>query len=517
MSTSRHSICRWIHLSVCSLLILSTLFLRVSFAETPPGQANNSRHRQQPKNRRSSDDGLNSIVDLADAVPPEYEADVLIRLAQSGKITSREKKLTWLRKAFNLAADAQLSVQPTPTPYSDTDTKSGYLAVAAHLHLDTLSLESRVVSAMLPIDSAGARELLEQIQFPTLQALGCEEPLTYDLSMFYQLLEEVENHGFTEKERLQGKDVTMLVPYLTSLQSHAQVQPIAQLLRNLKMSSSDLGRLVSLFADAISRLRGDPRSFAAERLGFLGYQFPESFVLLIKKLDAQHVPTSALLTAFREYLTNNLNAVQCGETADQEKSGEPLPGCVLLFNEQLSQQIRDDELSPINKEELRNSRVGPRATVLPFWSSVESKRLMEDLRKLRFGNGKRELSEMERATTQWNSRLIDFLTELEAWKPSDDDEIGFFDQKCILYSTLIQIIPNGAQATKAIDDFVDFLELNSVQRHSPSEWIFWVDRLLSGLRAPKDRQELIQAFANSGDSTLNLYARLELWDPRHLQ
>jgi hypothetical protein len=497
-------------------MLIQILFLCVSFAETRSSQAKSPQHTQNAARRHSSSNEADSIAELADGVPAEYAADILIRVAESAKIASREKRIALLRKAFTQASRAQMPVQPAATPYSDIDTRSGYLAMAATAHLDRLSLQSHIVTSMLPIDPASARELLQQLEFPTLPPVSCEEPLTYNLSTFYRMLEEVEKNGFTERERRQGQHVALLVPYLTSVQSHAQITPIAELLRKVEMSPSELEQLAGLFADSISRLKGDTRSFTAERLGLGGYQFPEALVLLIKRLNAQQVQTGALLNAIRGYLTNNLNAVQCGETASEEKHDESVPDCVLRFNEELKQQLSNYQLLPIRKDELSNSKIGQRAKIMAFWNSPESKKLREDLRRLRFGNGNGELSQQERSTSHWNLLLIDFLTELASWDGTGDDETDVFNQKCILYSTLIQIVPSDTQATKVTEEFVDFLELNSAQMHSPAEWMFWVNILISGAKAPLRRQELIHAFLNSRDPALSLYARVELWDPRHL-
>jgi hypothetical protein len=85
------------------------------------------------------------------------------------------------------------------------------------------------------------------------------------------------------------------------------------------------------------------------------------------------------------------------------------PDAVVAFNQQLQLQLEEAQLTPISNEELMNLKIGARAFLIPYWGSPDSKRLMMDLRKLRFGNGNAQLSEKQRATPDWNAQLIDFL------------------------------------------------------------------------------------------------------------
>jgi hypothetical protein len=81
---------------------------------------------------------------------------------------------------------------------------------------------------------------------------------------------------------------------------------------------------------------------------------------------------------------------------------------------------------------------------------------------------------------------------------------------------LIALIPNGPERSKVIDSFVEFLEQNSEQTRTRVEWLLMVNRLLSGAAAADDRKEVMQAFLNSRDSALSVYAHLELVNPRQL-
>ena len=104
-----------------------------------------------------------SIRDLADAAPPEFTADALLRIVESGKLADKAARRELLEHAFQLAASAKFPVQMQAAQGTTTDTRAGSLSDAYALKLDALSLQSRAVRDMLPLDHAKARELFGQM------------------------------------------------------------------------------------------------------------------------------------------------------------------------------------------------------------------------------------------------------------------------------------------------------------------------------------------------------------------
>src|SRR6202043_2145136 len=106
--------------------------------------------RGTDKNTSSSKDRkrnpqLESIVDLATGVPPEFAADSLLRLVESGKIADLALKLSLVEKPCYLSESAPQPVKLARRPGALVDTRFGYLAHAFLLNLDRLSLQSRAV------------------------------------------------------------------------------------------------------------------------------------------------------------------------------------------------------------------------------------------------------------------------------------------------------------------------------------------------------------------------------------
>ena len=137
--------------------------------------------------------GLDALVQLANACPPEFAADALLRIAA---VPSVDKKLraNLIDQAFHLAAAAQLPYRRN-LPKQQPDTVTAMQADAYKLNLDTLSLEARAVTEMAAIDPKAARELFLAIPIPEP---ACDGPLTPD---FYAIKSLITTAPLTREER----------------------------------------------------------------------------------------------------------------------------------------------------------------------------------------------------------------------------------------------------------------------------------------------------------------------------
>ncbi len=87
-----------------------------------------------------------SLVDLAHAAPPEFGAEALLRLVESGKIVGRDAQRDLVEQAFGLAVSAKFPVRKRHLPGTTLDSRAGSLSQAYGMKLDALSLQSRAVS-----------------------------------------------------------------------------------------------------------------------------------------------------------------------------------------------------------------------------------------------------------------------------------------------------------------------------------------------------------------------------------
>jgi hypothetical protein len=477
-----------------------------------------AQERNNPAKQSKPDAETETIVSLAAGLPAEFGADVLIQLARSNKIAQPSLKIDLLTRAFYLAESVQQPVKQAALAGTAVDTTSGYRGRAFGLGLDTLSLQSRAVGAMVGFDPQKARRLFSEIKFPELRPLSCDDPLVYDLTSFYQELTNLMNTGFTSKEKTEGRDLAFLEPYARSIQFHAQVGPFARLLDEVQVRAQQRRELSDLFASALDRVRGDARSFTAV-VTISKFDLLPPIIDLLTKLEETENPSPALLQALRTYLVANTQNERCADMFFNGADPNSLPLPIHHFNEWLKTLTKSGEIAPIDAGELKDAQILPRPNYHVFWQSPVAKRLLTGIKRLRFGDSDKQLSVDERKSFSWSLQLADYLKELESWRPDDEDSpADFFHQKCVLYESLVELVPERRERLKIIDSFVRFLELNSFQTESRIEWFLHVEGLFSRGAMASDEvvTEVIQALLRSRDPTLSLYARLERWAPQHL-
>ncbi|HVI10448.1 MAG TPA: hypothetical protein VND65_19325 [Candidatus Binatia bacterium] len=453
---------------------------------------------------------IQSIIDGAANAPPEFGADILIRLAESNKLAGPSAKIDLLTKAFNLAAGAEQPVKRA-AGLGVFDAHSALLARAYRMNIDRLSLQSRAVADLAPLNAAKARQLFDQIQFPALAPVSCEERLSYDVDLYYEAL------GKTVVATPAGKDknrtVVFLSPFVSSFQSHAQLKPAAALLVALRLSPPDLAQLANTFAGSLAQLHGDERSFANAVTGPGGARATAAIADLIGALDEKQLSGSGLLRAYRQYLVTNFSDVRCASARPQSDQ-DGLPPAIRGFNQQFRAELLALQIAPVSAEELKSARIVAPPQSTPYWQTQQAKKLMAELRALRSGGDETsESGNDSEKRAPVSAQVTDFLAEIDSWQPQDEPVADVFHEKSILYDGALDLAP-AAQRSQIINSFVGFLQQYSSQLPTRLEWILPADDWLSGRKGGDDRKEVIQAFLNSGDPVLTLYARLERLEPR---
>jgi hypothetical protein len=241
---------------------------------------------------------------------------------------------------------------------------------------------------------------------------------------------------------------------------------------------------------------GDPRSFAASA---------DSTRAIRSLVGAHGVQVAAILTALRGYLVSNYSGERCGEIADPV-----MPNAVRFFNEHYAALLLGYQVSSIDQNEIASFRAGPSAPVIPYWQSAEAAQLLEEVRRLRFGEGDSVLNVSDRATSEWTTKEVDFLSHLDGWgHGSESSETDFFDEKSFLYQSLISLLPAESERSKVLARYINFLEQTSGQNIDPIEWFYPVHLLLVRCGEAHDCPQVIDALVNSRNPTLNLYGKLE--------
>src|SRR5579872_6424604 len=144
---------------------------------------------------------LRPLIETARAAPPELFADTVGRLIESGRIPGKDLEIQLLDEAFHAAAGAKEPVRLIAIPSTPPDTRAIYRSKAGELHLDALSLQSRILKDLLAIDHAKARELFDQLAHPPQDPRTCEDPLLPDSSPYFEIAGAIAQSAFTAPEK----------------------------------------------------------------------------------------------------------------------------------------------------------------------------------------------------------------------------------------------------------------------------------------------------------------------------
>jgi len=394
-------------------------------------------------------DPYQSIVELAHSEAPEFAADTLLRVVESGKIRGRESVTPLIEEAFRLAGAAQFRIALRGISQNLGDTRAGNLDRAYRLKLDALTLQSRAVRDMLTFNKLRARQLFGEIAPPILPPLSCADVLVPDVSAFYDTLATVVMSTFTDQERAKEAHINFLLSYLAQVTSPAQLAPALRLIQSVDLTPAQRDAVLGRVNGILEGLQLEERVFAATLA------------------DVRSAITPETSASFDKYVERGMSGTRCAPDSPQ---------------------------------------------VERYWQSGDSKRIFEQAIKLRMGPSGTMLSIAERSTPEWTLQLTDFLRDLGGWTSGhESSDAAFFHEKSAVYEALVDLTPPGPQRDKTIASFVGFLAGSNLQQQSPVEWFSHAPLMFERLKNADDGEadRLLDAYAASGTPALVLFATLE--------
>jgi len=485
-------------ISTTALLLISSCC--AGLAQERRDKHPSEKARNEPIAERSFK--IESLANEAKAVAPEFGVDVMLRIVKSNRVTDLQWKREILEDAFHTAADLQnpLRQRAIPLPAGSADTRPKYRTNAFDLRLDALSVKSRIVIEMLAIDKGRAVEMVNTIS-PKLpfKAITCSDAMVYDVSEFYQTLGKVSKTAFTEKQIDQGERLQFLMPYVQSMSSPAQIAPIAELIVSLQLPLKEFLPASDAFVAALKKISADDRSFsdALLRGGTL-----RGVVELFDSLRRQKLPYKELLGALRRYLLKHLQNDRCQDTFID--AGKGLPSFITDVN-----SLFPDE--PLTVDDIRPARLEPGPKMVSYYESVESAKLLSEFKSLRSDEKDQPISEAQMATAEWQQRMLEFLTELEAWSGTNEDsEMDYFNQKCVFYFSLAGIAPTGLLREKVIRSYIKILSQSELQKQDRIEWLLYANQLFQRVRSAErdEGANVVEILSYSQNPVMRLYAGL---------
>ncbi|MGA9769536.1 MAG: hypothetical protein WBV94_10880 [Blastocatellia bacterium] len=500
-------------MKVISLVLFVLLFI-ASVDESVPAQSKKKPQQldkiniqkkpiaedKQPPKRP---DELVYFVNNVRSAQPEFAADLLIRLALSDKITDPAWKSEMLEEAFRLAPDVQQPFKRAFKTWNPIDTRAGFLGYTFELELDTLSLQCRAVKAMLKIDKAKALSLFNEIPKLKLEPVGCEESLIYDVSSYYSLLAGLAQTAFDKKESQRNEHIYFLESRINDVVSPVQIGSVAEAISAIKLSPDETQRLVSALGSVLGKISGRDRAF-----WFSDRTTEAGMSKLLAVCQEREIATDGLLKAYRFYLVKQLSGSRCADPYDWFKGAGK--NYTAAFNSRMLPKTAKN-IQPISADEIKPSEITGEESLYLYWQSHKSQEFLAKAQKLNLGIDNKRISDTERNTADWRSKVNDFVKDMANWHKEDEkSEEDYFHQKCILYVGLLDVLMLGSTRDYVMKNYVSLLNEFDLQRDSRIEW-FWQARHIIQIvtTAPGEiRSKLMGELDVSRNTILYLYTEL---------
>ncbi|MBI4904084.1 MAG: hypothetical protein HY820_10645 [Acidobacteria bacterium] len=466
---------------------------------------------------------IQAILGSAQSAPPELAADILLRLADSRFLPSKEHRLEVIEQAFELAAGGRFAYAESAAvnAAAHTDSSPGIRAMAVlDEGLSTLGLRCRAVRLALPLDKSKALSLFRRVQIGPFPALTCSDPLQPNLDEYYQTLHQVADTAFSAKDRAEERHLEMIASAAASAVIPQQLTPLASLLAVFPMPPQRRAAMASGYAAAIDQMNADARSFEGR------YDFAYSVIPLARVLQTGQSTPLPLARAVRAYLSRHLQGERCAELALPRRAASAKEATGKTFNDALLRALKIEGVEPLDFDALKPKSIGGAAKFADFWADGRALEMMRRGKELRFGTKEQQeeynrrerrkdgmahfLPEELRRTPAWEAGVREFLRDLDKWRSNHEEaETDFFHQLCLMYGGLLVIVPSGPLRESVLQDYVSALKTSPMQQESPPEWLLHVKRLLRTTDATPEWLAIARSeMRRNGGLTMGLYAEL---------
>ncbi|QNI30209.1 hypothetical protein H7849_13515 [Alloacidobacterium dinghuense] len=416
------------------------------------------------------------IQDLTTSVPPELAAYALLRLVEAKAVSRQEQQRQLIEQAYMLAGQSPYAVRLTASG-GLSDSRAGYLSQALTQGLDSLSLRTRAVTAMLKLDPERARDLYQQLRPLALANRSCADAMLYDPSAYYRSAGNVFKRGFTPEEQAKGLPDDFLESIFRDVHHASEVGSASELLRAQQFDAEMLARAEGAFARSLSGIRGDYRSFAATQ---------NDLTRNVTRLA--QVPgraSHALLEATKAYLIANDSGAVCGDQSGSVNGATPTSSSFIALNQVLVRY----GIAPISDGDVKPGSVVPasESSTQTYWQSPNAKQLQGSVRALRSG---------DKDSPQWQDSASSTLTSLREWidsgsEPSEED---FYIEKAVLYSQMLVTTPTDASIyDEMLNEYIAFLSEPPPSDEVRIYWLWSIQNLMQRIRLNRANGEAARA------------------------
>jgi hypothetical protein len=415
---------------------------------------------------------IQEVVDASYALQPPLAADAMIRVAN--KVASGCPALAkdLLQRGFDQSEKVEPETsQKLVSGMALTTDSALFLRNRAYaLGMDRLSLQSRAVIGMVPVDGARAIELFQRIAKPRLLAASCDSALAPEVSIYYEALGKVYALMKAGKAR-NGNEAQ--APFLlmqeiaSAITSPVQLEPLAKVLQDSHLRGVELSSILSALATVVENFPLDDNSFYDRNK----YSSVDAEVALSQLAFEKEVSQQVFTHSFHDYLNRSLNGPHC-------EGNEPtnLRELILLYQ---SFNRRAGASEPLTLPTTMPA-VDPSPDAGDYWLTPKTKLLLVDAKHTNFDDNWKAFTAADRETPEWQDRVRHLLDDMEDWRPSDEvDPVAYYHQRCILITRLLSELPTGSLYGRVVGIWINTLAESSLQWDNPAEWYLGVSDYLN--------------------------------------
>jgi hypothetical protein len=460
---------------------------------------------------------IESALDMARATPGEFAADALLRIASLSSLDGAQRAKL-IEEAFHRADEAQ---QPYKRRNAMPNIASNvqFQERAFAQDLDALSLRTRAVEEMLPIDAAKARQLFLDMPPLDLPRVSCEDVMVFEVSSYYQALNHVALRSFTAKEIRNGDAARLVAQRIARISSSAEIEPAARAIAGSGLDDAQFAGALGAFTEALKKISKDDRSFT--------FYLPDAGAAvqsLIADITHRRLSPLPLIEAYRLYLVANFTAARCADddvmagsaTAADDQMDSRSVEAIRFFN----QSVRAAPLQPIQfTEAVARVKAGV-ATGLRSCAGEPCASIARRYRALIFSSEGAPMPNSARDSTEWRGRFEQFLNELGEWRDNAPDAAGEdaaqqFREKCAFYLELPALPRDERLRRMALVALLEYLEHSLNYARTRIEWLLPANLQIGRMGIdPAGIGKFAELFRRSSDPVIAMYAQLEAAAPR---
>jgi hypothetical protein len=431
----------------------------------------------------------------AASLPPEFNADVLLRLSALPKVDTVWRR-EMLDEAFFRAYGAPEQYRRATTTQVPPDSRQGALVFAYATALTRVTLQVRVIELMAIVDPGHARELFEWTEL-NLAAGNCADPLVPSVDEYYGALGQIARLSYA---RNHADALNFLELYLWRAQLPSEMPAVARAIEHFPRTELEAEILEGLLREILHGNSADPAGFSSAAMDVI------SRMADLQIADtAKGVIGSNVMFAAREYLLTQLKAPRCGDNLTAALAPS-------TFNAALRRAKAEFDVTPINPNALPTPTMLGVARIDSYWQTNQAAQLHDAAARLH-GPGTLPLPLRVRQTPEWRNQAERFLNDLDQWSgKSERDERDFFYQKAVLYTWLADLVPAGSLHAQTLRSFVEFLRRMETDASRRTLWFAFLNRLLEMSHGPF-RNDVLTAMEYSHQPTIVLYGKLERMAP----